>query len=179
MFFMLLLNILKRSSHYCKEKSSDYKTETEGEVEDWLVLDSRGFSVAVAPDHRGSVALVHTGSRRGWIDPKTSDVTAQKEQKRRKTVSQRIWSQLIPTDGFCWSIFSAHTWGAPGSCGPGWDEDFLSGPAPAASGEGSQAKSPQSARCSSSQHTDEVTKNRFGLNVWSSFKLAAIWWRLF
>lgn len=50
---------------------------------------------------------------------------------------------------------SLPTWGAPSSCGPGWDEDFLSGPAPAALEEAPPAGWPRSARCSSGRHSDD------------------------
>lgn len=134
--------------------------KTGGEVKDWLVFDSRGLGVAVAPDCRGPVALVHTRSWRWWIHPETSDITAETSEKREKGLHE--WN-IFPADYFYCSIFQVHTWGAPDSCGPGWGEGCLWGPAPGASEEASLAESPQSARCSSSRHTEEETKTQFSL----------------
>lgn len=138
-------------------------------VEDWLVFDSRGLRVAVAPDCRGPVALIHTRCWRWWIHPETFDITVERS-KKGKNQGSASWVHesmsiytvyifhrlLLQCYRYC-SFFQVRTWGAPGSCGPGWDEDCLSGPAPEASEEASLAEWLQSARCSSSRHTEEET----------------------
>lgn len=142
--------------------------KTKGELEDWLVFDSRSLCVAMAPDCRGPVALVHKWSRRWWIHPETSDITAGTSEERGNKGSDGwvLWVKYIPHRFFfnC-SIFLVHTWGAPDSCGPGWGEGCRWGLAPGASEEVSLAGSPQSARCSSSRHTEVVTKSQLTLTV--------------
>lgn len=133
------------------DKQIDSTGRNKREWEDSLVFDSRGLCVAMAPDSRGTMALIHTWSWRWRIHPETFDVAAEK----RKNYFHK--SNIFPWDNHYCRIFAAHTWGAPGSCGPGCDGGFLWDQAPEAWEEASLAESLQSAHCSSSQHTEEAT----------------------
>lgn len=44
------------------DKASKYMNRNKREWEDSLVFDSRGLCVAMAPDSRGTMALIHTWS---------------------------------------------------------------------------------------------------------------------